>query len=338
VGDSRLESGTRGGTAARALAERLVCPECGGRLDGELACVSCRLTPRTAEGLVDFLGAREPGGAAAAVRAFYEARPFPGYSPADDAPTLIDRGLRSSFLTGLDAALAPDARLVDCGAGTAQVGMFLALRAPRRQVFAVDGCRASLLAAHEFRTRARVDNLHLVRADLFALPFAPESFDVVLCRGVVHHTPRPYDAIDGVAARVAPGGILLLGIYESWARALHVARRGLGRLRGKPIAALDPLLRRRDLDAEKKRTWIEDQYRHPLERLMPMPRVVAHLEARGFEWLRSVPPAAGSAPLFAATERPSSLGFTARRLGWAARGLSDEDAGLVMVVMRRHRR
>lgn len=332
-----MESGIRGATAAETLAKRFVCPTCGGRLDEALACAPCRLAPHTAEGLVDFLGAREPEGAAGTVRAFYEARPFPGYSPADDAPTLIDRGLRSSFLTGLDAALAPDARLVDCGAGTAQVGMFLALRAPHRQVFAVDGCRASLLAASEFRTRARVDNLHLVRADLFALPFAPGSFDVVLCRGVVHHTPRPYDAIDSVAARVAPGGILLLGIYESWARALHVARRGLGRVRGRPIAALDPVLRRRDLDVEKKRTWIEDQYRHPLERLMPLPRVVAHLESRGFAWLRSVPPDPTGSPLFSATPRPGALGFTARRLGWAARGLSDEDAGLVAVILRRQR-
>src|SRR5688572_20816622 len=333
-----MESGAGSAVAAKDLAQRLACPSCGGRLDETLACSACKLAPDLAEGLVDFLGPRGPSGEASAVRAFYEARPFPGYSPADDAPTLIDRGLRSSFLTGLDAALAPDARLVDCGAGTAQVGMFLALRAPHRQVFAVDGCRASLLAANTFRKRARVDNLHLVRADLFALPFAKESFDVVLCRGVVHHTARPYDAIDSVAARVAPGGILLLGFYESWARALHVARRGLGRVRGRPIALLDPLLRRRDLDQEKKRTWIEDQYRHPLEHLMPLPRVVAHLERRGLEWLRSVPPAPDGSPLFSATPRPSAAGFTARRLGWAARGLSDEDAGLVAVVMHRQRR
>ncbi len=332
-----MESGVNAGVA-KSLADRLACPECGGPLDGGLACAKCKIAPDLTEGLVDFLGRREPGGAAAQVRAFYEARPFPGYSPADDAPTLIDRGLRSSFLTGLDAALAPDARLVDCGAGTAQVGMFLALRAPHRQVFAVDGCKASLLAANEFRTRARVDNLHLIRADLFALPFAPGSFDVVISRGVVHHTPRPYDAIDSVAARVAPGGILLLGFYESMARALHVARRSLGRVRGKPIALLDPLLRRRDLDEEKKRTWIEDQYHHPLEHLLPLPRVVGHLEARGFEWLRSVPPAPDGSSLFSATPRPSALGFTARRLGWAARGLADEDAGLVAVILRRQRK
>jgi SAM-dependent methyltransferase len=204
-------------------------------------------------------------------------------------------------------------------------------------VVAVDGCRASLRAADRFRERARVENLQLLRADLLALPLERASFEVVLCRGVVHHALRPQEAIDSVAAFVAPGGVLVLGFYERFARALHVARRAFGRALGRPIAALDPLLRRRDLDQQKKRTWIEDQYRHPLEHRLALPCVVAQLEARGFQWLRSVPPAPDGAPLFDPTPRPAGLGLAARRLGWAARGLADEDAGLVVLVMRRHR-
>ena len=40
------------------------------------------------------------------------------------------------------------------------------------------------------------------------------------------------------------------------------------------MRALDPVLRRRDLDEEKKRTWIEDQYRHPLEHILAFPSVL----------------------------------------------------------------
>lgn len=323
---------------ARALAERLACPTCHGHLDQELACRTCRIVARPDGGIVDFLQTAEPGERAGEVRAFYEARPFPGYAPGDDAPALIDRGRRSSFLRALDAALTPGAAVLDCGCGTAQVAAFLALCAARRDVVAVDGCRASLRAAEGFRSRAGLENLHLVRADLFALPLAPASFDVVVCRGVVHHTERPFDAIDRVAERVAPGGVLVLGFYERFARAPHALRRLLGRRIGRPITALDPLLRRRDLDPEKKRTWIEDQYRHPLERRLALPRVLAHLEARGFTWLRSVPPLDAGADLFAPTPRPGPLGLLARRLAWAARGLGDEDAGLVGLLVRRHRR
>ncbi len=333
-GADRADAGTQ---LARPLAARLVCPSCRGPLE-RLACATCRRAVRCEAGMADFLAAEELAGRAASVRAFYEGRPFPGYTPGDDAPALIDRGRRSSFLRALDGALGPHAAVLDCGCGTAQVAAFLALSASGRELFAVDGCRASLRAAAEFRSRAGCGNLHLVRADLFALPFAPRSFEVVLCRGVVHHTERPFEAVDRVAELVAEGGLLVLGFYESFARAPHVLRRALGRWTGGPIAALDPLLRRRDLDPEKKRTWIEDQYRHPLERRLALPRVLSHLESRGFAWLRSVPPAPEGPEAFAPTPRPGALALLARRLGWAARGLGDEDAGLVGLLMRRHRR
>ena len=38
---------------------------------------------------------------------------------------------------------------------------------------------------------------------------------------------------------------------------------------------------RRDLSADKKRIWIEDQYRHPLERMLALPQVVGVLEEQG---------------------------------------------------------
>lgn len=315
--------------------QAFACPRCGTTPRADWVCPACGAAAGLDGGIRDWLEGHGADRATTEVRDFYEVRPFPGYAPGDDASTLIDRARRSAFLVGLDAAVRPDARVLDCGCGTGQVAAWLALRGARRSVVGLDGCRASLRAADGFRARVALANLQLVRGDLFALPLARGAFDVVHCRGVIHHTERPYEALREVAARVAPGGLLVLGFYESFARAPHAARRALGRLVGRPIAALDPLLRRRDLDAEKKRTWIEDQYRHPLEHLMPMPRVLAACEAEGFEWVASVPPA--ERDLLAATPRPGALGRLALRAGWAARGLSDEDAGLVALVLRRHR-
>ena len=129
--------------------------------------------------------------------------------------------------------------------------------------------------------------------------------------------------------------MLVLGFYESLARAPHQVRQLLSRGGRAPIALLDPVLRRRDLDARKKETWIEDQYRHPLERLLPFPGVTAALEEQGFTWVRSVPPATSADELFEPTPRPGALGLLGRRLNWAWRCLWDEDAGLVCVVLRR---
>ncbi len=272
---------------------------------------------------------------AATVETFYTANPFPGYAPADDVGSLLDRSRQSLFLRRLDAALPTTGRVLDCGCGTAQLAAFLALAGPNRQVFAMDGCRRSLDLAEEFRVRTGTGNLQLVRADLFDLPVAPQSFEVVISRGVVHHTPDPAAAIAAVAATVAPGGYLVLGFYESMARIVHRVRRGLGRLVGGPVRLLDPVLRRRDLDAEKQRIWIEDQYRHPLEHILPLPRVVDGLADLGFAWVGTVPPLHEASALFGAGVRPGPVALWARRMGWLLGGLNDPDAGLVCYVARR---
>jgi len=127
-------------------------------------------------------------------------------------------------------------------------------------------------------------------------------------------------SLAGVEVRQASSLPMKLAVFDG--------RRGM-------IALLDPVLRRRDLDARKKETWIEDQYRHPLERLLPFPGVTVALEAQGFLWVRSVPPATTADEIFTPTPRPGALALFGRRLNWAWRCLWDEDAGLVCVVLRR---
>jgi SAM-dependent methyltransferase len=286
-------------------------------------------------GVVDVIGARGRGDDAGEVEDFYSKNPFPGYAPGDTRGTLLDRSRRAHFVTSLDAAIPTDAQVLECGCGTAQLSAFLAISGPGRTVIGVDGCRVSLEHADQFRQRAGIDNLQLVRGDLFELPVPEGAFQVVISRGVVHHTPDPDEATRQVARRVAPGGVLVLGFYETWARAVHCTRRVLGSLRREPFRALDPILRKRDLDEEKKRIWIEDQYHHPLERILPMPHVLKVLESEGFVWLRSIPPAATDGGLFNMTPKPGALGRTLLRSGWMARGLTDPDAGLVSLVARR---
>jgi SAM-dependent methyltransferase len=51
-------------------------------------------------------------------------------------------------------------------------------------------------------------------ASLFEMPFQPGQFDLVICRGVIHHTPDARLAFTRIAEQVAPGGRLYLYIYE----------------------------------------------------------------------------------------------------------------------------
>jgi SAM-dependent methyltransferase len=58
------------------------------------------------------------------------------------------------------------------------------------------------------------DRHRVAQADIFALPFRPQSFDVVFCLGVVQHTPDPEDAIAALYEQVRPGGWLVVDHYS----------------------------------------------------------------------------------------------------------------------------
>jgi 2-polyprenyl-3-methyl-5-hydroxy-6-metoxy-1,4-benzoquinol methylase len=76
---------------------------------------------------------------------------------------------------------------------------------------AVDACQANL--AHH-------PNLHVVQGDIFALPFAPGSFDFVYSLGVLQHTPDVRRAFAALPPAVAPGGSLVVDYYEKRLTAL----------------------------------------------------------------------------------------------------------------------
>jgi SAM-dependent methyltransferase len=53
----------------------------------------------------------------------------------------------------------------------------------------------------------------ICQADILRMPFKPESFDVVICIGVIQHTPKPEETIVALARMVRPGGRLFIDHY-----------------------------------------------------------------------------------------------------------------------------
>lgn len=53
----------------------------------------------------------------------------------------------------------------------------------------------------------------IAQADILCLPFAPRQFDVVLCLGVIQHTPDPERTIAALYEQVTPGGTLVIDHY-----------------------------------------------------------------------------------------------------------------------------
>jgi SAM-dependent methyltransferase len=59
----------------------------------------------------------------------------------------------------------------------------------------------------------RRERVHLIQADIFALPFRQGTFDLAYSVGVLHHTPDVRAAFERVAAVVKPGGGLAVYLY-----------------------------------------------------------------------------------------------------------------------------
>lgn len=60
------------------------------------------------------------------------------------------------------------------------------------------------------------ENIHLVQADIFAMPLRDGTFDLAYSIGVLHHTPEPRVAFERVAAAVRKGGGLAVYMYHGY--------------------------------------------------------------------------------------------------------------------------
>jgi len=68
-------------------------------------------------------------------------------------------------------------------------------------------------AAHQnFRAR---DNVLVAQADIAHLPFKPETFDVVVSIGVLHHTPDTRQYFDALVPYVKHGGTIAIWVYPA---------------------------------------------------------------------------------------------------------------------------
>jgi SAM-dependent methyltransferase len=66
-------------------------------------------------------------------------------------------------------------------------------------------------------------NVHLVQADVYALPFRPGVFDFAYSIGVLHHLPEPEKAFQCVVRVVRPGGSVFIWVYSNSRRMLNFA-------------------------------------------------------------------------------------------------------------------
>jgi SAM-dependent methyltransferase len=115
----------------------------------------------------------------------------------DQAASLVD-------LLHHDTAYPAGSRVLEAGCGVGAQTVTLARNSPQARFTSIDISADSLAQA-----RRRVDglpNVELLQADLFAAPFAPESFDHVFVCFLLEHLARPAEALRVLMRLLRPGG------------------------------------------------------------------------------------------------------------------------------------
>ena len=310
----------------------LACPACRGALSPSLGCRECGRAWTAPDGIPRLR--EEVAGQTETVRSFYDAAPFPGYPPNDSLSWLRSRAGRSAFARLLDASLPGDALIAEIGCGTGQMSLYLA-RADRR-VLALDLSRGALSLAASAARRYGTERVAFIECDLARLPLRDGALDVVYCSGVLHHTPDPAASFASVARAVRPGGHVILGLYNRYARLPLRLRRLVARLTGYRWVPFDPVLRDREAEPERREAWLRDQYRHPEEHSHSVAEVRRWFSANGVDYVRAYPSTLiGDEPddLLAPAEDEWPLESMLAQIAWM-KSLGGE-GGLFVMVGRR---
>ena len=327
----------------RQYTARLWCPDCHGDVEltpdaAALGCTTCALRFSCDDGIPRLYWPTRRTmrqDVTDVVRAFYEKTPFPNYDGFDSPDALRRKAQQGVFARLLDEQIPSGAKILEVGCGTGQLSNFLGLR-HGRVVFGTDLCVSSLHLGDQFREKHDIDNVVFLQQNLFEPAVRPASFDVVIANGVLHHTGDPHLGFRSILTLLKPNGIIVVGLYNTYGRLTTDARRLVFRVAGDRFSFLDPRLRRRDLDAVRKRAWFMDQYKHPHESKHTIGEVLDWFDAAGVKFLNGIPKCAAgqrlsrNEPLFKASPRGTALDHAVVQLGMVFTG-SREGGFFVMI-------
>ena len=130
-----------------------------------------------------------------------------GYDPRenlrlqDQASTLVE-------LLHSDTTYPEGSSVLEAGCGVGAQTVTLASNSPRALITSIDVSEASVVEARKAVQAAAINNVTLRQADIFHLPFPPESFDHVFLCFVLEHLAQPVEALRALKHVLKPGGTI----------------------------------------------------------------------------------------------------------------------------------
>ena len=268
----------------------------------------------------------------AQVGGFYERHPYP--PPVDDLDAYRRawddaRRRADSHLFWPAEPYRDDRSILVAGCGTTQAAHY-AVRWPRAQVVGIDVSATSIAFTQELKRKYALDNLEVRQLAVERAAELGQTFDHVVCTGVLHHLPDPDAGLRALRDVLAPAGALHLMVYAPYGRAgvymlqEYCRRLGVGTSEAEirdlaaslkalpPDHPIVPLLRNSPDFADS--AGLADALLHPQDRSYSVPQLLDFLERAGLafgRWVRQAPylpwcGALATTPHHAATRRVSA--------------------------------
>ncbi len=157
----------------------------------------------------------------AAVKSLYDTYPFPPEPLLDEPPPGYN--WRWNWLAAYNFCTGrkpdrKDIRILDAGCGTGVGTEYLVHLNPLAQVTGIDISSGTLQVAQERCRRSKADRVEFKQLSLYDVGQLPGEFDLINCVGVLHHLEDPLRAIQNLALKLAPGGLLHVFVYGELGR------------------------------------------------------------------------------------------------------------------------
>ncbi len=157
-----------------------------------------------------------------AVRAFYESHPYP--APVSSLERRLDlyrdprrRRAQNLLLWPLEKPRA-DRKILIAGCGTSQAARH-AMMEPEARITAIDISETSLRHTRDLRAKHDIRNLRLHRLAIERIEELGETFDQIVCTGVLHHLSDPDAGLRSLRNVLTVDGAMHVMVYAPYGRA-----------------------------------------------------------------------------------------------------------------------
>jgi SAM-dependent methyltransferase len=244
------------------------------------------------------------------VTVFYDTHPYP--PPVDDLEAYRrawgdQRRRAESHLFWPAEPYRDDRSILVAGCGTTQAAHY-AVRWPRAKVTGIDVSASSLAFTRELKRTHALDNLEVHQLPVERAAELGQTFEHVVCTGVLHHLPDPDIGLRALRDVLEPTGALNVMVYAPYGRAGvymlqdYCRRLGVGRTDNEirdlaaslkalpPDHPLAPLLRKSPDFADT--AGLADALLHPVDRSYSVPQLIDFLGRADLafgRWVRQAP-------------------------------------------------